>query len=280
MIIHEKTIFQWDDKCKRYIKVYDQSFEYLGSIALACGASSGQKQIGAAQSATYNQMVQQAGDAMGTTSGILSQLVATFTPTVNAGPNQQGFSPQLLSAMNSQAITNAGVGYRNAKAAVGNAQAAVGGGNVDLPSGAQIGENTQLAENFANQTANSLNQITQENYSVGRQNYENAVRGLEAAPGVLNAGISAENAATGAGSAAANTQNQISQQNNSWMSAVSGALGGVLGGVTGGLTNMLFKPQGGSQGATAGEYADTMGSLAPQLGNITAQPPGGYISMT
>ena len=70
-------------------------------------------------------------------------------------------------------------------------------------------------------------------------NYNTAVAGLENAPNVFNASTSAENAATGAGTAAANTQNQISTQNNSWVQAVTGALGGIAGDtVTGGMANL------------------------------------------
>lgn len=238
MKIYTKVVWTWNDECKEYIKLYDHSFEYSGNIALACGASSQQKQIEQGQQNFFNQLTQQATQVFGGASSVFKSLVNTFTPTVAAGPNQQGFSPAELSAMQSQAITGTGQAYANAKAAVGNQEAAFGGGNVTLPSGVNEATDVGLAIAGANETAGSLNQITQENYAVGRQNYENAVKGLAQAPDVFNPASSAAGEATGAGTAAANTANQIAQEGNSWMSAVGGILGGVAGAATGGLSNV------------------------------------------
>jgi hypothetical protein len=240
MKVHTLTRFEWCESRKQYVKVLDEWFEYAGPVELTCGATQQQQQIGASQQNFMNQVQQQAGTVFGNSSTVFQDLLNTFTPTVNAGPNQQGFSAQELSNLNSQAITQAGVGYRNAKEAVGNALSAEGGGNVSLPSGTQTGIEASLAENAANQTSTELGQITEQNYAVGRQNYENAVSGLAGAPNVFNPATSTANAATGAGTAAANTANQIAQENNSWVSAVTGALGQVGGAfASGGLSTLL-----------------------------------------
>ena len=205
-------------------------YEYSGPVALACGATPGQQQLAQSQTSGYNTLVNQAQSQFGNASGVFQDLVSSFAPIVAAGPNQQGFSPAEVSAMNSQAITSTGQGYRNAKAAVGNAESAVGGGNTgDTSGGATVGENLSLAENAANQTSSELNNITQQNYATGRQNYFNAASGLAGAPGVFGTANQAGQVATGAGEAAAGTQNQIASQNNSWVGAVTGALGNVAG---------------------------------------------------
>jgi len=246
MFIHTEIQMQWDDGMGRYVKVYDKGYEYNGPVALACGADSSQKQIEKSQQSFMNQLQGQSQAVFGASNTVFQSLLKTFSPTIQAGPNQEGFSPALLSAMKSQVITGAGTAYKNAKAAVGNAQSAFGGGNTVLPSGAQIGTDLSLAEGAANLTASGLNQLTQEDYAVGRDNYKTAVAGLEQAPGVFNAATSAANAATGAGEAASSTANQIAQQDNSWMSAVSGALGSVAGAATGNLTKNLGGKQGSS----------------------------------
>jgi len=233
MKVYRELRFQWDGH--KYIKIYEDAFMYEGEVELACGASSGQKAIGQQQSNFYNQVTTQAGSVFGNSSTVFQDLLNTFAPTVAAGPNQQGFSPTELSNLNSQAITQTGQAYRNAKAAVGDAESAQNGGNASLPGGGNLGVNAQLAESAANQTAGELSNITQQNYAVGRQNYDVAVQGLANAPSVFNTASGFDNAATGAGSAAANTQNQISQQNNSWISAVTGALGQVGGAAAGAL---------------------------------------------
>jgi hypothetical protein len=240
MKIYTRLEYHWDGT--NYILDKSESFEYNGYIAWMCGATAQQNQIGQSQQNFMNQLQGQATTVFGNDSSVFQSLQSTFLPTIQAGPNQQGFSPAELSAMQSQAITQTGQGYKNAKAAVGNEEAAVGGGNNVLPSGVNAATDASLAENAANQTSSQLNQITQENYAVGRQNYQNAVAGEEASTGVFNSATSAAGAATNAGSAAANTANQIAQENNSWMSAVSGALSGVAGGLTGGLSNYLFQP--------------------------------------
>ena len=229
MKIHTKVIYEWSEASKQYVKVLDDWYSYLGAVELACGASQQQQNIGQQQSNFYNQMTAQATQVFGNSSQVFSSLMNTFSPIVAAGPSQQGFSPQELSNLNSQAITQTGQAYQHDKAAVGNAEAATGGGNVALPSGAQIGTNLGLAESAANQTSGELSQITQANYATGRQNYENAVTGMEQAPNVFGAATNAASAATGAGEAASNTANQIAQENNSWVNATIGALGSVAG---------------------------------------------------
>lgn len=227
MKIYERLEFQWiGDGYKRTLEI---SYEHGGDVDLLCGATGAQKQLGSQESSFYTQMTQQAGQVFGNDSSVFNSLMSTFAPTVAAGPNQQGFSPAELSNLNSEAITQTGQSYKNAKAAVGNAQAASGGGNTPLPSGATIGENTALASSAANQTASELGQITEQNYAVGRQNYQNATTGLANATNAFNSSSSFDNAATNSGNAASSTQNQIAQENSSWMQALSGAVGAAAG---------------------------------------------------
>ncbi len=238
MRIYTKLEFSWNGT--EYTLDKSDFFEYNGPIAHTCGASSQQQGIEQSQQNFMNQLQQQASQVFGASSQLFQNLQSTFMPIIKAGPNQQGFSPAELSAMNSQAITGAGQAYKNAKSAVGNEEAAFGGGNVTLPSGVNTATDLGLAEGAANLTSQQLNQITQENYAVGRQNYQNAVQGAIASPGVFSPASSMAGQATGAGEAAANTANQIAQENNSWMSGVSGILGSVAGAATGGLTNKLL----------------------------------------
>jgi hypothetical protein len=233
MKITTKVVFEYRNGY--YIKTSQESYDYTGPVAYACGATAGQNQVGNQQMSFYSQLQNQAGSVFGQDSAVFNDLMSTFAPTVAAGPNQQGFSPQELSNLNSEAITQTGQAYKNAKEAVGNSEAAQGGGTSSLPSGANVGADLSLAESGANQTASELSQITEQNYAVGRQNYQNATQGLAGATNVFNSADNAANAATGAGTAAANTQNQIAQENNSWVQGVTGALGGVLGAATGGL---------------------------------------------
>lgn len=214
-------------------------FEYEGPVELACGATSQQRQVEGQQQTLMSQMQNQAKDIFGDSSQVFQDLNSTFAPIVAAGPNQEGFSAPEKSALDSAAITNTGQAYRNASQAVKEGDAAIGGGNTALPGGAEIGAETAVANQGAQQTASALNQIEQADYATGRQNYFEAASGLAGAPNVFSPATSAGSAAVNSGEAAANTANQIAQENNSWLSAVTGALGGIAGDVvTGGMTNL------------------------------------------
>jgi hypothetical protein len=223
-------------------------YEYSGPVALACGATSGQQQLATQQTSGYTTLVNQAQSQFGNASGVFQDLVSSFAPIVAAGPNQEGFAPAELSALNSAAITSAGQGYRNAKAAVGNAESAFGGGNTgDTSGGATVGENLSLAENAANQTSSELTNIKEADYNQGRENYFNAASGLAGAPGVFGTANQAGSVATGAGEAAEKSQNDVASQDNSWVGAVTGALGNVAGMATGGFMKNL------GSGSTSGK---------------------------
>lgn len=205
-------------------------------------------------------MIDQSKSVFGDSSQVFKDLTSSFAPTVAAGPNQEGFSAPEKAALTSQAITETGQAYRNASQAVKEADAAVGSGNEYLPGGADITRNVEVANAGAAQTASELNQIEQADYATGRENYARAVTGLESAPNVFNPATSAGSAATASGEAAANTANQIAQENNSWVSAVSGMLGGIAGGViSGGMKNL-------------GSGNGFFGQNAPAPGQSTAAP--------
>ena len=206
-----------------------------------CGASSEQKQIEQGQQSLFNQMTQQAQQVFGGSSQVFNDLVGAFAPIVAAGPNQHGFSMPEKSALTSQAITETGQAYKNASQAVKEANAAVGGGNMALPGGATIGRNLSVANSAAAQTASELGQINEADYATGRQNFFTVATDLAGAPSAFNPATGAGEAASSSGTTAANTANQIAQENNSWVQAVTGALGGVAGAAIGGA--MTPKPQ-------------------------------------
>lgn len=244
---------------------------YDGKIELACGATSAQNTVQAAQASAYTQMTQQASQVFGSSSQVFNQLQSTFAPTVAAGPSQQGFSAQEVGNLNSEAVTQGGVAARNAQQAAGESIAAQGGGNeAALQNGTNAGVKANIDVSAAENTANNLATITQNNYTQGNANYNAAVQGLAGSTNVYNASTSAGSAATGAGVASANTANQIATQNNSWMQAVSGALGAVGGSfASGGLSALEgggsgSSPNAGANGANTSANSVNSGEYVPQ----------------
>lgn len=198
-------------------------------------ATSGQKDAGQELNSIEKQLHEQGSLIFGASSHVFNDLMSTFAPTVAAGPSQMGFSAPELANLNSQAITNMGQASRNASQSVKEANAAVGGGNMALPSGADIGRNLSVANSAAAETSRQLGQINEANWQTGRENYDTAVKGMEAAPGVFDPSTSASNATTNSANAAAGQQNEIAKSANSWQNAVSGVLGDVSSVATAGL---------------------------------------------
>lgn len=123
--------------------------------------------------ATYaSQLQANYGTLFGQQQGVLSSLNKSLSPTLAAGPSQQGFSGSESAALNTAAINNAGAANRSAQQAAANFGAGQGGGGT---SGVQSGITKQIqgaiAGQSANQLATSQNNIQQANYAQGNQNY-------------------------------------------------------------------------------------------------------------
>lgn len=233
MKVFTKAVYQWDGV--KYILDESESiwYDYTGPVDLCCGAPQGEKDLANQQSAFFNTLTQQAQSVFGNSSSVFRDLYSSFAPIVAAGPSQEGFSAPELSALQSQAITNTGQQYNNAKQAVGERIAAYGGGNIALPSGAAIGPQLSLAEAAANQTSSQLNNINIANWETGRQNWLNAASGLAGAPGVFNPASGYSGTAVSGGNAASNTWNNVAQSDNSWVNALIGAGAGIAGAAAG-----------------------------------------------
>src|SRR5262249_43301641 len=169
MQIYTKVSLSWNGA--QYVVTESEGYEYDGPVSLCCGATSEQKSIQQQQSDLFSTLKQQSQLEFGNASKVFQDLYDTFSPIVAAGPNQQGFSAPEKAALQSSAITNTGVATRNALQAAKEASAAVGGGNMALPSGADIGRNLSVVNAGANETAKELSDINEKNYEVGRENY-------------------------------------------------------------------------------------------------------------
>lgn len=197
-----------------------------------CGASSQQTSLGAAQTQFYQELTQNYSTEFAQNQQILGALSKSFTPLLDKGINQEGFSPAEKANLDSQAITGTGTNYAHASAALGERQGAEGGGTAVIPSGAKQEQQQQLAESAAGNESGIESDILANDYATGRQNYLTAAQGLEGVAGQENPANFA-NATTGAGSAAASTENQITQANQSWMQLASAGLGAASGAFTG-----------------------------------------------
>ena len=261
MKIYTKVV--WDIESIRVIE--SESYDYDGPVELACGATGGQREIASSQQSFMNQLDSDFASNFGAQSDIYKNLTQSLTPMLEAGPNQQGFSPAENAALNTQAINTTGANYRNAAQAVGGQLAGRGlpGGSGD-GSGLESGIDQQIKGNLAGQAAGQLsseqNQITQANYAQGRQNFFGAEAGLGGVASGLNpTGLAGQ--ATSAGDAAATSANNIAAANAAPWNAVGKLVGGVAGDLIGGPGFNLISGLGGhsSKGQSDAVNGDSAG---------------------
>ena len=165
------------------------------------------------------------GQNFGRQSDIYQNLTRSLTPTLNAGINQEGFSPEEKAALNTNAINTTGANYRNAAQAVGG-QLAGRGDSSGLQSGVDQQIKGDIAAKAAGQLSNEQNQIVQADYGQGRQNYFNALSGL--------GGVAAGENPTGFAGAANQAGNDASAGANN-VAAANAQPWQMVGGLVGGL---------------------------------------------
>lgn len=148
-----------------------------------CGPSIQQKGLASAESQFSTMLSQNYAKNFGAQSQILQNLTNMFTPIASQGPDQQGFGPQELAALQTQSGEGVGTNYNKASVALNNQLAAQGGGNEFLPTGARAALKGNLASAASNELSQEQLGITRANYAQGRQNWSQATAGLNALAG-------------------------------------------------------------------------------------------------
>lgn len=219
-----------------------------------CFVSKGLQGVGNAQSNLFNTATQQGQAEFGATNAEFNDITKTMNPIVEAGPTQAGWSAAQSNAINSQTINQTAAAYKNAAVAVKGDIAGQGGGNIALPSGANLGTEEALAEAGAQQESAGLSANTIANYQQGNKDWQFASGAAESAPQMFSTANQATQAATGAGSAASSTQQAINNASNSWQQMAVAALSDATSMGAAGLMSGAAS----SSGATA-SYADGTG---------------------
>lgn len=200
-----------------------ESYEYSGPVDKCCGPS-GQMETLSGQSANLSSLLAaNYSQNFGAQSKILGDLTSLYTPIAEQGPDAQGFGPQELAALQTQAGEGVGANYAKASQALNNTLAARGGGNEFLPTGSEAQLKATLASSAANQLSNEQLGITRANYAQGRSNWQQATSGLnELAKEYKPNEIAGE--ATATNKEAFNQASQIQQLKNQKESAIAGGI--------------------------------------------------------
>ena len=208
---------------------------------MCLGAPQGVKDVANTSKAAYTTAVNQAKTEFGDASTAFNDLMSSMAPIAKAGPGQTGWTAQEKSAIDAQTVDQTAAAYKNASAAVHSGEAAVGGGNIALPSGANITTEENLAAAGAQTEASGLRANTIANYDQGNKNWQFAEGGIAKAPGVFSDANAATGEATSSGKQAMSDQQAVASY-PTWQSVAMGALGDVtkagMAYVTGGLSEL------------------------------------------
>jgi hypothetical protein len=203
-----------------------------------CGPSQQEKDIAASQKQAYDTLTSSYQTTFGQQQAITSSLTNMFTPILNAGPTQGGYSPDQLASLNTQAGEKVATDYAQAQRATANILAARGGGNTLLPDSTTANATAATANAAAQARSQAQNQITQNNYAQGYQNWQNAAGVLSNTANIINP-LGYAGQSTTAGQAASSTAQAMAAQSNSIWNAAIGALGGIGGAALGNPSGLM-----------------------------------------
>src|SRR6266576_496743 len=215
----------------------------MGFFSDLFGGPSGEEKRLTAESSNLATMMRNTfSQQLGDQKGILDRLNQQLAPIANLGPNQQGFSPQELAAMNTQAINTAGAASRNAQQAVASTLAGQGGGGTSgLGSGIQQQIQGTVASSAANELAAAQNAITQRDYETGRQNFWQSTAGERSLASAYNPEAFASLASSTGQTALTNARTLQNEKQAAAFAPIGLAMkvgGSLLGGISGGLGNL------------------------------------------
>lgn len=188
-------------------------------------ASQQEEDLQAQQSAFYSQLTQLFQQQFASQQKTLGFLQSNLEPLIK---NPQGFSPEALTSMRTQASDTIATQFNNAQQNMQNRQFVLGGRQT--PNGVMAKQNLVLNEGHAAAESGAQNDITLKNEALKQTNFWNAVSALSGVGGMQNPSylLSGANQAFGGAFGAANT---IAQQNNTLGNIMGGLAGGVLSGL-------------------------------------------------
>jgi len=237
-----------------------ESFEYAGPIAECKGATGEEKALQAKQAAFYDTMTESYKTQFAGQSAILKSLTDAWTPILQAGPGQKGFTAAQETALRTMAKEGTAAEYQHALKATKAGMAARGMGQEVIPSGADEQILGSIAAESAAKQAEQQLGITQANYERGYQLFTGATQALMGtAPIYSPTGFAGE--ATGAGKEAFSSAKTIQEQaaaGSPW-GAIGGILGGAASAFTGGFGGALGTAVGGGGGGVGGAPGTAVG---------------------
>jgi hypothetical protein len=215
--------------------------KYIGKIYKNCDPSSAQKGALASDQSWQKTLDSSYSTIFGVGSSLYKSLSTKLDGIINT---TQGKSPEELAAENSQTLNSAAASAKQVNAAIGANAAKSGDSNPGVESGMVQAERASADTAIENNMSNQQAKIVEDNYAVGRQERDAAIKSEEALPSA------AFGASEGAASEVGAADAQVSQQANaneqsqtSWMGMVGGIASQAAGALGKAAGNALFPPK-------------------------------------
>lgn len=205
------------------------------------GASHQMKEESKAQDAFYKTMVGQQESQFANQTDLLNTIRGVWTPILQAGPSQEGFSPAMDQALKAQITDQTAAATANAINAQELREKQETGGAPVLPSGAQAQLEEQAKVLGQQAKAAGIQKETVENYATGRQNFLAAQNALSGTAELMNP-VAYSGEAVAGGKSAFDAANAVSQANQ------AGSFGNIVGGIVGGGLDAFAGGLGGGLG--------------------------------
>jgi hypothetical protein len=216
---------------------------YIGTIYKNCSPSGAQQAALKGATDFASTMKDAYGQVFGAGSKIFNSLKSGWDKIINT---THGMTPDEIAARRSEISTNAAAANIKVQQAIGR-RAAVTSAVPGVESGVAQAERAQAATDIATKESTAQEELTAEDYNIGRQM---KVRGMEAEAKLPGEAFTP---AEGFAGAAENAMKMESDQANanqaassSWMGMVGGLANAAVGGLTGRLGGKLFGGGGGS----------------------------------
>jgi hypothetical protein len=196
------------------------NFIYEGRTYKNCDPSNAQKGALASDQSWQKTLTNSYSTIFGAGSSLYKSLSTKLDSIINT---KQGKSPEELAAENSQTLNSAAASAKQVNAAIGANAAKSGDSNPGVESGVVQAERASADTAIENNMSNQHAKITEDNYAVGRQERDAAIKSEEALPSAAFG--ASEGAASEVGAADAQVSQQANaneQASSSWMGLVGG----------------------------------------------------------
>jgi hypothetical protein len=236
------------------------NFIYKGTTYKNCGPTNAQSSALSEDQAFGAELRNAYSTDFSEAQGLFNELHSNLDSIVAAGPSQQGMSPEELAAENGQAINAASASNKSIQAAIGE-RGTMDNAAPGVESGVESAVRAKGMSDVENNLSNQEAKITERNYDIGRQNYENAVKGeMDLSGATMNPVTEAANSANTAGKNTSEQANENAAASKSWMGMLGGLADSAVGGGPIGKMISRWGGGGGSNNDGGGSNNDGDGS--------------------